>query len=95
MQPSKQRVVDALNHREPDRVPLDLGSTCVTGISRKTLVKFMDYVNLPKEDVEISDLFQQLGRPRRVFSNGLTLMSGLLTRSPRRHGTQHREAQRQ
>ena len=29
---SRQRVLAALNHEEPDRVPLDLGSTRNTGI---------------------------------------------------------------
>jgi len=29
---SRQRVLDALNHRQPDRVPVDFGSTAVTGM---------------------------------------------------------------
>ena len=28
----RERVLAAINHREPDRVPIDLGSTIVTGI---------------------------------------------------------------
>lgn len=28
----KERVLTALNHKEPDRVPFDLGSSGVTGI---------------------------------------------------------------
>lgn len=60
---SRKRVIEALNHREPDRVPLDLGSTCVTGISRKALSRFLEYIRLSHRPVEISDTFQQLGRP--------------------------------
>ena len=60
---SKQRVAASLNHKEPDRVPLDLGGTCVTGISRKALTRFLDYVGFKHDEIEISDLFQQLGRP--------------------------------
>ena len=29
---SRERVLAALNHHEPDRIPIDLGSTQVTGI---------------------------------------------------------------
>ena len=29
---SRERLLTALNHQEPDRIPLDLGSTQVTGI---------------------------------------------------------------
>jgi hypothetical protein len=29
---SKERVIAAIHHREPDRVPMDFGSTGVTGV---------------------------------------------------------------
>ena len=32
---SRERIVTAMDHREPDRVPLDLAGTHVTGISRR------------------------------------------------------------
>jgi len=32
---SRQRVRLALNHEEPDRVPIDLGATIVTSIAKK------------------------------------------------------------
>ena len=32
MMSHRERVIAALNHREPDRVPLDMGS-CVSGIA--------------------------------------------------------------
>ena len=33
---SRQRVQASLNHQQPDRVPLDMGSTAVTGIAAAT-----------------------------------------------------------
>ena len=30
---SRQRVITALNHQEPDRIPIDLGGTIVSSIS--------------------------------------------------------------
>lgn len=59
---SKQRVLEALNHREPDRVPLDLGSTVVTGINRRALTRFLDYAQIPHGEIGIQDMAQQLGR---------------------------------
>ena len=35
---SRERVLTALNHKEPDRVPFDLGGTVVTGIHHKAYV---------------------------------------------------------
>ena len=35
---SRERVLAAVNHREPDRVPLDLGGSRVTGIDASAYV---------------------------------------------------------
>ena len=58
----KQRVLDALNHQEPDRIPLDLGGTVITGINRRALIRFLDYAGIPHGEIEIQDVAQQLGR---------------------------------
>ena len=34
---SRERVLISLNHREPDRIPFDLGGTVLTGINVKGL----------------------------------------------------------
>ncbi|MFW6121921.1 MAG: methyltransferase, partial [Petrotogales bacterium] len=57
---SRERVLTALDHREPDRVPIDLGgmrSTGIHAIAYKNLKKFLKYNN---KDVKIYDVFQQL-----------------------------------
>ncbi len=36
---SRERVRRAIDHQEPDRVPLDLGSTLVTGIAASVYAK--------------------------------------------------------
>ena len=36
---SRERLIATLNHREPDRVAVDLGSTSITGININALVK--------------------------------------------------------
>ncbi|MCJ7752588.1 MAG: methyltransferase, partial [Armatimonadetes bacterium] len=39
---SRERVAAALSHREPDRVPIDLGSSAVTGIMVTTYAKLRE-----------------------------------------------------
>jgi len=36
---SRERVAETLNHREPDRVPLDLGASVLTGMHVSSVYK--------------------------------------------------------
>lgn len=56
----RDRVLTALSHREPDRVPFDLGSTKVTGIHRIAYARLRLALGLPPREPAISDLTQQL-----------------------------------
>jgi len=60
---SRERIQKALDHQEPDMVPLDLGSTTVTGIHVSSLYKLKIALGLAKEGepVKVSDPFQMLG----------------------------------
>jgi len=60
---SRERVLTALNHHEPDRVPLDLGSVQVTGIHRDAYCALRAALGLPKQDIELCDHIQQLALP--------------------------------
>lgn len=42
---SRERVLTALKHKEPDEVPLDLGGTESSGMTANAWVKFMEYLN--------------------------------------------------
>ena len=57
----RQRVLRALNHEVPDRVPIDLGGN-QTGIHKNAYRKLALYLGLPDE-IEIVDAVQQLARP--------------------------------
>ena len=46
---SRERVESTLNHKEPDRVPIDFGSTAVTGISASVVSKLRDYYGLSND----------------------------------------------
>ena len=56
----RERVQLALNHQEPDRIPIDLGATIVTSIVKKTYVELKQYLDLPLEEIKMLDYVQQL-----------------------------------
>ena len=57
---SRERVLTALNHKEPDRVPFDLGGTVVTGIHYKAYAALRALLGLPAREPKIIDMIQQL-----------------------------------
>lgn len=58
---SKERVLTALNHSQPDAVPFDLGATAVTGIHVTCVAALRDYYGLEKRPVKIHEPYQMLG----------------------------------
>ena len=59
---SRERVRKALNHELPDRVPLDLGSTPVTGISASALSRLRKALGLEDRPVKVHEPYQILGQ---------------------------------
>ena len=60
---SRKRVIDALNHRQPDRVPIDFGGTSVTGIHVSCVAALRDYYGLEHRPVKVHEPYQMLGLP--------------------------------
>jgi len=54
---SRERTLLSLNHKEPDRVPFDMGGTVVTGIGVKAYRNLRKYLGLPEIEPEIVDIF--------------------------------------
>ena len=63
----RERLLASLNHKEPDRVPLDIGATLITGISRQAYIRLLDYLGMPAEEVPFFDIVQQLAAPSEAF----------------------------
>jgi uroporphyrinogen decarboxylase len=57
---SRMRLLSALNHQQPDRVPFDLGSTQVTGIHRTAYECWRKALQLPCTSTRLCDIVQQL-----------------------------------
>ncbi len=60
---SRERILTALNHQEPDRIPFDLGSTQVTGIHVVAYRNLRTYLGLPPVEPHLCDAIQQLALP--------------------------------
>lgn len=57
---SRERILLALQHQEPDRVPIDLGGMRSSGIHAIAYNKLKRYLNCEDKSVKIYDLGQQL-----------------------------------
>ncbi|MCC6423922.1 MAG: methyltransferase [Phycisphaerales bacterium] len=58
---SRQRVLQALNHQQPDRVPVDLGGTFVTGLHCSVVAALRDHFKLRPQPVKVHEPYQMLG----------------------------------
>ena len=59
----RERIKAALNHQQPDRVPVDFGSTMVTGISVSVISGLRKALGLdgPEDRVKVVEPYQMLG----------------------------------
>ena len=70
---SRERVNLALQHREPDRVPLDLGATTVTGMHVSAVYKLRQALALdaPGSPVKVIEPLQMLGEVKQDLVEAL------------------------
>jgi len=60
---SRERVLAAIDHREPDKVPIDLGAMRSTGISAIAYGRLKKHLGMMKGQTYIYDVVQQLAEP--------------------------------
>jgi len=60
---SRERVLSAINHQEPDKVPVDLGSMRSSGISAIAYHKLNQHLGYDKSKTRIFDTVQELALP--------------------------------
>jgi uroporphyrinogen decarboxylase len=81
-----ERVKAALEHKEADRVPFDLGSAAVTGINVNALRSLRKYLGLP-EFVSVKDQITQIGNVTDDLIEILGIdIKGVQPSSPRKKG---------
>jgi uroporphyrinogen-III decarboxylase len=62
MMTSRQRVIAALNHQQPDRCPIDLGSSAITGMNASTMYRLRKALGLEDRPIKVIEPFQMLGK---------------------------------
>lgn len=58
---SRERVLAAINHREPDRVPLDVGSSGTTGIMVTAYAELRRKLGVNSRPPKVTEILQMLG----------------------------------
>ncbi len=56
----RERVMLALNHKEPDRIAIDLGGSICSSIHKKTLSELKKYLGMEVDEIIMADYIQQL-----------------------------------
>ncbi|HSM48929.1 MAG TPA: hypothetical protein VK872_14005, partial [Draconibacterium sp.] len=60
---SRERILAAIAHKTPDRIPIDLGSTPSSGISAIAYSNLVKHIGKPELPVQVYDVVQQLAQP--------------------------------
>ncbi|MFZ2052895.1 MAG: uroporphyrinogen decarboxylase family protein [Candidatus Aminicenantales bacterium] len=60
---SRERVLCAIAHREPDKVPIDLGAMRSTGITAMAYCRLKKYLGITGGSTDVYDVIQQLAQP--------------------------------
>ncbi len=68
---SRERVLAAISHRQPDRVPIDLGSNPSSGISAMAYNKLKAALGITGGHTRIYDVVQQLAQPEDAVLDAL------------------------
>ena len=67
MMTSRERVLAAVAHKEPDRVPIDQGSMRSTGLMAIAYNRLKQHIGVEGGETFVYDLIQQLARPEQWF----------------------------
>ena len=64
---SRERILAAIDHREPDRVPVDLGATPSSGISAVAYGRLKQHLAIRDGHTRVYDVVQQLAQPEEAI----------------------------
>ena len=63
MMNSRERILAAINHQEPDRIAVDLGATPSSGISAIAYARLKQHLGIQQGSTRVYDVVQQLAQP--------------------------------
>ncbi len=64
---SRERVLCAIGHREPDRLPIDCGAMRSTGIQAIAYRRLQTHLGMKQTPIRVFDVVQQLAEPEPAF----------------------------
>jgi len=64
---SRDRVLSAINHKEPDRVPIDLGGSPSSGISVVAYQNLIKHLGKTHLQTHVYDVVQEVVQPEMEF----------------------------
>ena len=70
---SSERLIASLNHKQPDRIPIDFGGTAVTGVHVSVVAALRDHYGLEKKPVRVHEPYQMLGMVDDDLSDAMGL----------------------
>ncbi len=59
---SRERIQKALNHKQPDQVPVDFGATAVTGMHVSCVAALREFYGLEPRPIKVHEPYQMLGQ---------------------------------
>ncbi len=81
---SRERVLVALNHKEPDRIPVDLGAWPETGIMADAYKNLKNHLGIEQGMVRVYDVFQQLAQPEETVLQRIGADAVFLYKEPKK-----------
>ncbi len=66
---ARERVLSAIGHKEPDKIPVDLGATPSSGISAIAYNHLIQYLGLENKANKVYDVVQQVTQPEEEVLN--------------------------
>ena len=79
---SRERIKKALDHKEPDRIPIDFGSVTVTGMHYSCVASLREYYGLENHPIKICEPYQMLGLIEEDLKSAMGLdVEGVLSRT--------------
>jgi len=63
----RERVLAAIRHKEPDKVPVDLGAMRSTGITAGAYGRLKNHLGIQEGSIDVYDVVQQLAQPEQAI----------------------------
>jgi len=70
---SRDRILTALNHKEADYIPFDLGGMAQSGIHRTAYINLRRFLELPEKETHLLNIITQVARQDKDFNERLKI----------------------